>query len=179
MSTGRSIHAVPSITPSLREGIEDGPRLAAESPALITAYWPKTAATRSAGINPIPACATRHDKRNARAQEPALALKAASVRDARPFCAHHRSLLSSRVAERHRGSAIRKGGEKQPRSGSRALDAAAAPPGRPFCGHSVLPRQHRHLEMAVSAAKSSRHEHRDHYGAHRMHLGRACERDGS
>ena len=27
MSTGRSIHAVPSITPSPREGIEDGPRL--------------------------------------------------------------------------------------------------------------------------------------------------------
>jgi hypothetical protein len=27
VSTGRSIHAVPSITPSLREGIEDGPRL--------------------------------------------------------------------------------------------------------------------------------------------------------
>ena len=29
MSTGRSIHAVPSITPSPREGIEDGPRLLA------------------------------------------------------------------------------------------------------------------------------------------------------
>ena len=27
MSTGRSIHAVPSTTPSLRRGIEDGPRL--------------------------------------------------------------------------------------------------------------------------------------------------------
>ena len=26
VSTGRSIHAVPSITPSLREGIEDGPK---------------------------------------------------------------------------------------------------------------------------------------------------------
>jgi hypothetical protein len=30
VSTGRSIHAVPSITPSLREGIEDGPRLRAD-----------------------------------------------------------------------------------------------------------------------------------------------------
>ena len=30
MSTGRSIHAVPSITPSPREGIEDGPRLRAD-----------------------------------------------------------------------------------------------------------------------------------------------------
>ena len=30
MSTGRSIHAVPSITPSPREGIKDGPRLRAE-----------------------------------------------------------------------------------------------------------------------------------------------------
>jgi len=30
VSTGQSIHAVPSITPSLREGIEDGPRLRAD-----------------------------------------------------------------------------------------------------------------------------------------------------
>ena len=30
MSTGRSIHAMPSITPSPREGIEDGPRLRAD-----------------------------------------------------------------------------------------------------------------------------------------------------
>ena len=30
MSTGRSIHAVPSITPPPREGIEDGPRLRAD-----------------------------------------------------------------------------------------------------------------------------------------------------
>ena len=32
VSTGRSIHAVPSITPSPREGIEDGPRLRAVKP---------------------------------------------------------------------------------------------------------------------------------------------------
>jgi hypothetical protein len=31
VSTGRSIHAVPSITPSPREGIEDGPRLRADA----------------------------------------------------------------------------------------------------------------------------------------------------
>jgi hypothetical protein len=31
VSTGRSIHAAPSITPSLREGIEDGPSLAQTS----------------------------------------------------------------------------------------------------------------------------------------------------
>ena len=30
MSTGRSIHAMPSITSSLREGIEDKPRLRAD-----------------------------------------------------------------------------------------------------------------------------------------------------
>ena len=30
VSTGQSIHAVPSITPSPREGIEDGPRLRAD-----------------------------------------------------------------------------------------------------------------------------------------------------
>jgi hypothetical protein len=30
VSTGQSIHAVLSITPSLREGIEDGPRLRAD-----------------------------------------------------------------------------------------------------------------------------------------------------
>ena len=30
VSTGPSIHAVPSITPSPREGIEDGPRLRAD-----------------------------------------------------------------------------------------------------------------------------------------------------
>jgi hypothetical protein len=32
VSTGQSIHAVPSITPSLREGIEDGPRLPVSGP---------------------------------------------------------------------------------------------------------------------------------------------------
>ena len=32
MSTGRSIHAVPSITPSLREAIEEGPRLRVRTP---------------------------------------------------------------------------------------------------------------------------------------------------
>ena len=34
MSTGQSIHAVPSITPSPREGIEDGPRLRDRLPKL-------------------------------------------------------------------------------------------------------------------------------------------------
>ena len=41
----------------------------------------------------------------------------------------------------------------------RALDATAAPPGRPFRRHPVLPRQHRRLEVAVSPAKSGRHQH--------------------
>jgi hypothetical protein len=35
VSTGRSIHAVPSITPSQREGIQDGPRLRARPVGLV------------------------------------------------------------------------------------------------------------------------------------------------
>ena len=51
VSTGRSIHAVPSITPSPREGIEHGPRLpSAESPRAQAGAWPKPAATGSAGV---------------------------------------------------------------------------------------------------------------------------------
>ena len=51
MSTGRSIHAVPSITLSLGEGNRRWAETpsAARSPALIIAYWPKTAATGAAG----------------------------------------------------------------------------------------------------------------------------------
>jgi hypothetical protein len=42
VSTGRSIHAVPSITPSLREGIEDGPRLRLpRAPRIEASIWPK------------------------------------------------------------------------------------------------------------------------------------------
>jgi hypothetical protein len=50
VSTGRSIHAVPSITPSPREGIEDGPRLRLLEPRANRRVGPKTAATGSAGV---------------------------------------------------------------------------------------------------------------------------------
>ena len=43
MSTGRSIHAVPSITPSLREEIEDGLRLRADRLGLSNRLSQKTA----------------------------------------------------------------------------------------------------------------------------------------
>ena len=54
---------------------------------------------------------------------------------------------------------------------SRALDAAAAPSGRPFRRHPVLPRQHRQLEVAVSPAKPGRRQLGGRYGAPRIRLG--------
>ena len=44
----------------------------------------------------------------------------------------------------------------------------AAPPGRPFRRHPVLPRQHRHLEMAVSPARPGRRQHGGRDGAPRI-----------
>ena len=62
--------------------------------------------------------------------------------------------------------------------GRRALDATAAPPGRPFRRHPVRPRQHRPLEVAVSPAESGRHQHGGRDGAPRIRPGRSRKRDG-
>jgi hypothetical protein len=97
VSTGRSIHAVPSITPSLREGIEDGPRPRADPLGLSnwqmtqkTAFYLMTGNRENAALfpprpphdasqrQPTPACPARSsadeaspERLSARRQRPA------------------------------------------------------------------------------------------------------------
>jgi 2-polyprenyl-6-methoxyphenol hydroxylase-like FAD-dependent oxidoreductase len=51
-------------------------------------------------------------------------------------------------------------------------------PGGHFAGIQFYSRQHRHLEVAVSPAKSGRHQHGGRDGAPRIRLGRSRKRDG-
>ena len=62
MSTGRSIHAVPSITPSPREGIEDGPRTKASAEIDVAAVTVEDAQ------NPSGAAGKRKDRPEAKAR---------------------------------------------------------------------------------------------------------------
>src|SRR5271166_3224110 len=65
VSTGRSIHAVPSITPSPREGIEDGPRLRARTRSNQSGRGPtrgpraKASAEIDVAAVTVPVCASR------------------------------------------------------------------------------------------------------------------------
>ena len=70
MSTGRSIHAVPSIPPPPREGIEDGPRLRGSSERPYGKFPTHPAAPRRPPTPPLGRRRPRNETRSQKGRQP-------------------------------------------------------------------------------------------------------------